>query len=71
MKSRLERFVLRLDVLAQRGVDQRLVTSSAGRVDLLAEPLQEIVIDSDVVIYRHQPPVSAGLRQAIAGIDDR
>lgn len=39
--------MFRLDVFAESSVDERLIAPAAGRVDLFAKPLQQIVVNSD------------------------
>src|SRR5450631_4799887 len=43
----LEGFLSLLDECAQRIVDQRLIVPSAGRVDLVTKPLEQIVVEAN------------------------
>src|SRR5512138_1043459 len=43
----LQRFLVRFDMLTQGIVDQGLVIATTGRMDLLPEPSEYVVIDPD------------------------
>src|ERR1019366_8347725 len=44
---RLQRFASTCDVLKERIVDQRLIVAAAGVVHLLAEPIQNAIVEAD------------------------
>ena len=43
---RFQRFASTCDVLKERIIDQRLIVSAAGLIDLLAEPIQDFVVEA-------------------------